>query len=115
MKNFFVLFVLSFIVSATFSQTLFTYATQGLSRDEFLRAYNKNKISSADKSTALREYLDLYIRFKLKVKAAYDMHLDTLPALKNDLINFRTQIAESYLYDEKEVNELVEEAFIRSQ
>ncbi|MBA2562123.1 MAG: peptidylprolyl isomerase [Chitinophagaceae bacterium] len=115
MKNFFVLFVLSFIVSATFSQTLFTYATQGVSRDEFLRAYNKNKISSADKSTALREYLDLYIKFKLKVKAAYDMHLDTHPGLKNDLVNFRNQIVEGYLYDEKEVNALVQEAFTRSQ
>ncbi len=115
MKILCVSLVLCFTVSATFSQTLFTYGTQGVSKDEFLRAYNKNKISTADKSTALHEYLDLYIKFKLKVKAAYDMHLDTLPALKNDLINFRTQIAESYLYDEKEVNELVEEAFIRSQ
>ena len=115
MKNFFVLFVLTFIVSVTFSQTLFTYGTQGVSRDEFLRAYNKNKINSADKSTALREYLDLYIKFKLKVKAAYDIHLDTLPGLKADLQNFRTQIVEGYLYDEKEVNALVQEAFIRSQ
>lgn len=115
MKKFFV-FVLSLIVSAnTFSQTLFTYGTQGVSRDEFLRAYNKNKISSADKNTALREYLDLFIKFKLKVKAAYDIHLDTLPGLKSDLQNFRAQIVEGYLYDEKEINALVEEAFIRSQ
>src|SRR5687767_11447574 len=114
MKKFFV-FVLSLIVSAnTFSQTLFTYGTQAVSKEEFLRAYNKNKISSADKNTALREYLDLFIKFKLKVQAAYDMHLDTLPGLKSDLQNFRAQIVESYLYDEKEINALVEEAFNRS-
>src|SRR5678815_2479468 len=107
--------ILFLIASVTFSQTLFTYGAQAVSKDEFLRAYNKNKTASTNKKTALREYLDLYIKFKLKVKAAQDIRLDTLPAINADLKNFRSQIEESYLDDEKEVNALIQEAFNRAQ
>ena len=102
----------AFIVNA---QTLFTYGSNAVSKDEFLRAYNKNKTAVTDKSKALRDYLDLFIKFKLKVKAATDMHLDTLSTLKSDLQNFRSQIEEGYLTDDQEVSRLVQEAFIRSQ
>jgi peptidyl-prolyl cis-trans isomerase SurA len=115
MKKLLLFLTLSSFTSIAFSQTLFTYGTQTVSKDEFLRAYNKNKASAADKKTALREYLDLYIKFKLKVKAAHDMRIDTLPTINADLQNFRSQIEESYLNDEKEVNALVQEAFSRSQ
>src|SRR5687768_10965903 len=115
MKKLFLFLVFFSIASITFSQTLFTYGTQAVSKDEFLRAYNKNKTETTDKKTALREYLDLYIKFKLKVKAAHDMRMDTLPNINADLQNFRSQIEESYLDDEKEVKALVQEAFDRSQ
>lgn len=97
------------------SQTLFTYGNESVGKDEFLRAYNKNKPPVTDKEKALREYLDLYTKFKLKVKAAQELHLDTLPQLKYDLQSFRGQVEDSYLNDEKGVNALVNEAFDRSQ
>jgi peptidyl-prolyl cis-trans isomerase SurA len=115
MKNFSLLFVLSFITSATFSQTLFTYGTQQVSKDEFLKAFNKNNTSPVNKDSALREYLDLYINFKIKVKAAHDLHLNKLPEINTELQNFRTQIEEAYLTDDKQIDVLVEEAFSRSQ
>lgn len=107
--------ILACITSGSFSQTLFTYGNIPVSRDEFLRAYNKNKPTDTDKEKALREYLDLYIKFKLKVKAAKDLRIDTLASIANDLQNFRTQIEESYLNDESRVNALTDEAFKRSQ
>lgn len=115
MKYFFLLLVISFTITSSFSQTLFTYGTDAVSKDEFLRAYNKNKTSVTDKEKAYREYLDLYSKFKLKVKAAYELKLDTLPQLKYDIQNFRSQVEENYLNDESRVNMLVEEAFQRSQ
>jgi peptidyl-prolyl cis-trans isomerase SurA len=115
MKKIFLLFFVTFCVSGLYAQTLFTYGNNAVSKDEFLRAYNKNKTTVNDNSKVLREYLDLYIKFKLKVKAAQDMHLDTLPMLHEDLQNFRTQIEEGYLSDAKELSKLVEEAFTRSQ
>ena len=115
MKRFFLIFIFACFTSSIYSQPLFTYGSNTVSKDEFLRAYNKNKTAVTDKAMALREYLDLYIKFKLKVKAAKDMQIDTLGSLANDLQNFRTQIEESYLTDESQVNALVQQAFERSQ
>ena len=74
-----------------------------LVKSEFLRAYNKNKTATTNKEQAMKDYLDLYTKFKLKVQAAKDMQLDTLPSLQSDLQNFRAQIENNYLQDDKEV------------
>jgi peptidyl-prolyl cis-trans isomerase SurA len=113
-KPFFVVIFFLF-ASATYSQTLFTFGNNSVSKDEFLRAYNKNKTVTTNKEQSMKDYLDLYIKFKLKVQAAKDKHLDTLPALQSDLQNFRTQVEENYLKDETQVHVLTEEAFSRSQ
>jgi peptidyl-prolyl cis-trans isomerase SurA len=115
MKKLLLLFLFFAIISSVHSQTLFTYGNQKVSANEFLNAYNKNKSDTADNANALRDYLDLYINFKLKVQAAKDLQLDTLTALKSDLQNFRSQIEENYLRDEKALNALINEAFLRSQ
>ena len=115
MKKIFLLIILTFFSKFLLSQTLFSYGNNTVSKDEFLRAYNKNKTVVTDKEKALREYLELYIRFKLKVKAAEAIHLDTLITLNADLQNFRSQIEESYMDDQDEVSKLVDEAFNRSQ
>ena len=115
MKKFFLFFIFACLTSGIFSQALFTYGNNAVSKDEFLRAYNKNKTAVTDRALALREYLDLYIKFKLKVKAAKDMRIDTFTSLANDLKNFRIQIEEGYLNDESRVNQLIQEAFVRSQ
>jgi len=115
MKRLFLFFILACFTTGIYSQTLFTYGNIAVGKDEFLRAYNKNKTAVTDKAMALREYLDLYIKFKLKVKAAKDMRIDTLGSLANDLQNFSTQIEESYLTDESRVNTLIQQAFERSQ
>ncbi len=115
MKKFYLLFAFACCVSSVFSQTLFTYGNTAVDKEEFLRAYNKNKTPVADKEKALREYLDLYIKFKLKVNAAQELRLDTLPQLQYDLQSFRSQIEESYLSNENAMNDLLNEAFVRSQ
>jgi peptidyl-prolyl cis-trans isomerase SurA len=110
-------FILVFLsaTSGAFAQVLFTYGPDKVTRQEFLRAYNKNKNANVDQPTSLRDYLDLYIKFKLKVKAAQELRLDTLPSLIAEYTNFRSQIEESYLDDDKTVDQLVQEAFRRSQ
>ncbi len=115
MKKLFLVFVFSSVIFISFGQPLFTYGNHSVNADEFLTAFNKNKTTSTDSVQALRDYLDLYIKFKLKVQAAKDIHLDTLPSMKADLQAFRSQIQDNYLDDENEVNRLVNEAFDRSQ
>ncbi len=95
-------------------QVLFTYGKYSVDTAEFLRAYNKNKGADSAKDS-IDQYLDLYIKFKLKVQAAKDLRLDTMASLQADLNNFRSQIEESYLGDENEMNTLFNEAFNRSQ
>ncbi len=115
MKKLYLLFLLILTGAVSFSQTLFTYGNKSVDKEEFLRAYNKNNTPVADREKSLREYLELYIRFKLKVSAALDMRLDTLPQLQYDAQSFRSQIEESYLSNEKALGSLLTEAFDRSQ
>ncbi|MBS1509412.1 MAG: peptidylprolyl isomerase [Bacteroidetes bacterium] len=106
--------LLSCSISFSFAQTLFTYGNKAVDKEEFLRAYNKNKNPNEDKEKALKEYLELYTRFKLKVRAAMDMKLDTLPQLVSDLQNFRSQVDETYMNNDDALNVLIDEAFEHS-
>ncbi len=115
MKKLFLLFTFFCLISSAYCQTLFTYGNHAVSTNEFLKAYNKNKTATPHNAQALSDYLDLYTKFKLKVQAAKDLHLDTLPSLHSDLQNFRSQIEENYLKDDKELDALVDQAFSRSQ
>ena len=99
----------------TFSQTLFTYGNKSVSKDEFLKAYSKNNVDNPLTEQALRDYLDLYIPFKLKVQAAYDLKLDTLATQRAELQAFRNQVMQAFLSDAGSVAALVNEAFNRSQ
>lgn len=107
--------VLATAVVQSKAQTILNYGTFGVSKEEFLKAYNKNKTPITDKEKAVRDYVDLYANFKMKVKEAQLMKLDTLEQLKTDLNNFRHQIEENYLSDERSFNTLMQEAFQRSQ
>jgi peptidyl-prolyl cis-trans isomerase SurA len=60
---------------------LFTVKNNPVYLSEFRQIYAKTNQQKADFSEAsLREYLDLYVKFKLKVQKARDMRLDTVEA-----------------------------------
>ncbi len=83
---------------------------------EFEYIYKKTNGDKADFSKAsVDEYLDLYKKFKLKVKRAKDMKLDTIPALQKELDGYRRQLADSYLTDKEVTENLVKEAYERSK
>ena len=56
-----------FTATEIFSQLLFTYGTNEVSKDEFLWAFKKNITQIEDKDKSLKAYLDMYLKFKLKV------------------------------------------------
>src|SRR5579872_5596503 len=103
------------LLSGISAQTLFTVNGTAVTKDEFLKAYSKNNTNQKPTERAYRDYLELYIRYKLKVKAAYDARLDTLPGQRTELQNFRSQIAESYLKDQSSLDRLLNEVFERGQ
>ena len=106
------------VFCATFtasSQTLFTYGKYSVDAQDFLRAYNKNNTQpAANKTKAMREYLDLYINSRLKIHEAYARGYDTLPQIKSEVENLRAQIIENYMSDPEAIGRLTKEAFQRS-
>lgn len=115
--NLFSLFLL-FIISLTAQDdpVLFSVEDRAVNVSEFEYIYTKNNGDNADYSVeSLQEYLDLYLKFKLKVQKAFDMGLDTIQVLQQELESYRKQLANSYLTDKEVINKLVEEAYGRMQ
>ena len=106
-QKMFVLPALLFFSIAGWSQTLFTYGNHEVSAKEFLKAYNKNNTNTGDKARSIKEYLDLYIRSRLKIQEAYDRGYDTLPQIKSEVENLRTQIIDNYINDPETMDKLV--------
>ena len=115
MKKCYLFLVITIGSTNAWSQPFITYGNNTVSKQEFLKAYNKNKTQVADKEKSLREYVELYSNFKLKVKAAEELRLDTLAQIQYDISNFRDQVVDNYLSDEKGIAKLTNEAFVRSQ
>jgi peptidyl-prolyl cis-trans isomerase SurA len=107
--------LLIFMTATGNAQVLFTYGGKSVTKNEFLKAYNKNNAESKPGEKAYRDYLELYVRFKLKVQAALDKRLDTMANQQAELQSFRNQIMDSYVRDENSLNDLVYEAIARSK
>src|SRR3569833_1822090 len=97
------------------AQTLFTVNNKPVSKQEFLKAFNKNPDTTGNHAQKLREYLDMYINFKLKLQQAYDEKLNTKEEFKDEDNNYKKQITENYKKKQTKKNQLVHEAFVRSQ
>lgn len=105
---------LAWVITAK-AQTLFTYGNKAVSKTEFIKAFDKNPGTDTNRNSALKEYLNLYINFKLKLQAAYDENLQNDESYKTESEGFKNQLAETVLNEEANINELVNEAFARSQ
>lgn len=83
---------------------------------EFESVYKKNNTKDvANDVKSLNDYVDLFVNFKLKVKEAEELKLDTAKAFKDELAGYRKQLAQPYLTD-KDVNEkLLQETYSRMQ
>jgi peptidyl-prolyl cis-trans isomerase SurA len=117
MKNICNLILFFFITSVIFGQNdpvLFSVENNPVKLSEFNYIYKKNNGDGANYSKAsLEEYLDLYVKFKLKVQKAYSLRLDTVPALKQELEMYKKQLANSYLHDREIKEKLAEELYER--
>jgi peptidyl-prolyl cis-trans isomerase SurA len=110
------LFAVFIITVLPKAQTLFTYGNNAVEVKEFLRAYNKvNAAPATNKEKSIREYLELFINSKLKIREAYERGYDTLATFKDELYALRNQVTENYMNDTASFNALLKEAFTRSQ
>jgi peptidyl-prolyl cis-trans isomerase SurA len=118
-----ILFVFLFFVFQTLNaQTggddpvLFQINNNSVRLSEFKYIYSKTSPDKSDFSRkSLEEYLDLYVKFKMKVMRAKELRLDTLESVMTELAGYRKTLADSYLIDKEVTEKLVKEAFDRSQ
>lgn len=94
---------------------IFIYGSDTVFNDEFSRVFNKNrKENYTPNKGEIEDYLNLYTKFKLKVKDAYDRQMDTMPQFVQELVGYRRTLASPYLRDKEVTDQLVQEAYERS-
>jgi len=92
---------------------LLTVDGQNITLSEFEAVYRKNNREAQVSPKDVREYLDLYINFRLKVREAEELGLDTLKKFKEELKGYQKQLAKPYLTDKNVSEALVKEAYDR--
>ncbi len=94
---------------------IFTIGKEPVYVDEFKYVYEKHNSSSDDfySHESVHEYLDLYTNFRLKIKEAENLKMDTSKAFIEELSGHRKSLAKPYLTEKKVTEELVQQAYER--
>ena len=79
-------------------------------KSEFDYIYNKSNTDNAIDKKTLEEYIELFKNFKLRVAEAESQGLDTVTSFRNELKEYRDQLAKPYLS-----NLPVDETLVRTQ
>jgi peptidyl-prolyl cis-trans isomerase SurA len=100
---------------ATEDPILMSIGNSKVTLSEFESVYTKNrgKEESAKDAKALDNYMDLFVTFKMKVKEAEEMGLDTSSSFKSELNGYRKQLSQPYLTDKDVNDQLLTEAYDR--
>lgn len=115
-----VLVVLLAVSSVVYSQNkekvLVSIDGEKTTVSEFKRVYEKN-LDAIDNEAAksVVNNLDLFINYKLKVRQAYDLKLDTVKTYIRELETYKKQLSTPYLQDTTFIDKLVKEAYYRTK
>ena len=114
MKKIILIAICFFGVQLQAQEVLFTVGNQTVTAEEFKAVYEKNKgVGNAIDPKTPEEYLDLYIRFKLKIAEALDQRRDTATKFIKEFGGYRAQLAKPYLSDAGSEDDLIKEAYER--
>src|ERR1044071_8787069 len=94
---------------------LMTIGTSQVHLSEFVYVYKKNNKDTTNNPQAVDNYLELFTTFKMKVKEAEDLKMDTSASFRNELAGYRRQVALQYLTDRKVNDSLLMEAYNREK
>lgn len=108
------IFLLGLLVSTATAQpsgddiTLFTVADRPVPASEFIYLYTKNHPDEPGQYSRekVMEYLDLYVKFKLKVEEARHRQLDTVQAFLTEFNSYREELRKPYLPDNDLIDRL---------
>jgi peptidyl-prolyl cis-trans isomerase SurA len=93
------------------SPVLMTIGDEEVSLEEFKRIYRKNNNESSLNRQDPETYLELFVNFKVKVKEAETLGMDTTTKFINELEGYRKQLAKPYLIDEEAKEAMMKEAY----
>lgn len=106
----------SFIYSQKDTEVLFEVDKTPISILEFKKVYEKNLAVLVDETQkGVENYLDLYIKFKLKLAEANRLRLDTTKAYKREIETYRNQLIAPYLQDTVFLAKLISDAYYRTK
>ena len=108
------LFLISFNIYFGQEKAILSIDNEQVLKSEFEQIYWKNKKEKIATKEDLDEYIKLFVNFKLKVKAAEELGLDTTKKFKDELIGYRVQLEKPYLIDTSINEELINEAYYRT-
>ena len=72
-------------------------------RSEFEYSYNKNNSEGVIDKKSVKDYVPLFVNYKLKVEAAKAAHLDTLSSFKNEFAGYRDQQIRPAMIDSTDI------------
>ena len=98
------------------SKVLFSVDKKPITVGEFKKVYEKNLdlVEDNDKDN-IDSYLELYINYKLKIKQAYQLKLDTARSYKRELETYKNQLSAPYLQDKDFMKKLIKDAYYRTK
>ena len=104
----------SLLVAQKKTKVLATIDNEKITVEDFKRIYEKN-LDAIDNEEAkdVAKNLELFINYRLKVKEAYQIKLDTLPSYQKEIESYRNQLSAPYLQDSTFINNLVKDAYFR--
>ena len=102
-------------VAAEAFKIVLTVGDEAVTLDDFEHIFMKNNRDSVVSVASLDEYMELFIRFKLKVQAAEALGMDTVATFQRELAGYRTQLARPYMTNNELLQDLVVQAWERKQ
>jgi peptidyl-prolyl cis-trans isomerase SurA len=101
-------------IAQTNEPVIMTINGKPVYKSEFENVYKKNSGKEVNKEQkSVKEYVDLFSTFKMKVFEAEENGLDTNSAFKTELAGYRRQLAAPYLTDKNVNDALLQEAYER--
>jgi len=110
----FAFFLGAIAYSQNSNKILFTIDNEPYYSSEFLTVYNKNlNVVPDSKDNTIENYLQLFVDYKLKVKNAKEIGLDTVKSYIDELKQYKNSLVLPYLADKEVTDKLVKEAYER--
>ena len=103
------------LLQAQDGDVILSVEDEKVTKQDFESIFRKNNRDSLITKESLDEYMELFVNFKLKVREAMELGLDTASGFKRELSGYRKQLARPYLVDQELLDELIKEAYERQK